>query len=297
MAIPEAQLEIWSHQGSVTQSAATYKTIRNALENPNANYHGRSYSIFLQGSYGNDTNIWAESDVDIVIMVDDVYFEDIVELSPAEREAYDSVTTTGSYQYNTFKQDVIDVLTDAFGDHVKVGSKAISIAANGGRRKADVLVAMEYRRYFNFKSLEDFSCVKGICFFTADGVKVVNYPKQHSENLTEKHQSTNQWLKPMVRVVKNLRGRLIDDGFLKAGEAPSYYIEGLLYNVPNDKFGGSLGNCFVNAINWIESEADKGNLVCANEQYYLLRSNAHECWEPADADKFLKAAINLWKSW
>ena len=32
MAIPEAQLDTWSKQGSVTQSQATYATVRNCLE-------------------------------------------------------------------------------------------------------------------------------------------------------------------------------------------------------------------------------------------------------------------------
>ena len=70
----------------------------------------------------------------------------------------------------------------------------------------------------------------------------------------------------MVRVLKNLRGKLVDDGRIKAGVSPSYYLEGLLYNVPSQKFAASFQGCFVNAINWIQDEADKSKLVCANEQ-------------------------------
>jgi hypothetical protein len=32
---------------------------------------------------------------------------------------------------------------------------------------------------------------------------------------------------------------MVDDGLIKAGVAPSYYIEGLLYNVPNEKLTSS----------------------------------------------------------
>jgi hypothetical protein len=55
MAIPESQLETWSHQGSVSQSAGTYATIKNALESADAKYTNRDFEVFLQGSYGNAT--------------------------------------------------------------------------------------------------------------------------------------------------------------------------------------------------------------------------------------------------
>jgi hypothetical protein len=51
MAIPEAQLETWSKQGSVTQSKATYGTVKAALETVDAPYAAKDYSVFLQGSY------------------------------------------------------------------------------------------------------------------------------------------------------------------------------------------------------------------------------------------------------
>lgn len=43
MAIPEAQLEIWSHQGSVVQSSATYQIIRNALQDSQSVYAGKNF--------------------------------------------------------------------------------------------------------------------------------------------------------------------------------------------------------------------------------------------------------------
>ena len=114
--------------------------------------------------------------------------------------------------------------------------------------------------------------------------------------MTTKHQGTDGWLKPMVRVLKNMRSKLVDKGRLQTGDAPSYYLEGLLYNVPSDKFGSSYGDSLCNAINWL-GETDKTKLLCANEQYYLLRSGSHVCWEPANCDKFLNAASDLWRTW
>ncbi len=89
---------------------------------------------------------------------------------------------------------------------------------------------------------------------------------------------------------------MVDDGYLKAGVAPSYYLEGLLYNVPNENFGGSYCHPFVNALNWILHDAKKEDLICANEQYYLLQDNSPVCWSPANAERFLAATVNYWKT-
>lgn len=297
MAIPESQLATWSHQGSITQSASTYNTIKSALEATGTAYASRSYKVYLQGSYGNDTNIYAESDVDVVIQLDDVYFSDLTNLSPEDKTAFDAAFIPASYSYDEYKKDVFNALRSKFGSDVVSGDKAILVEANGNRRKSDVIAAMQFRRYFSFKNNNNQRYEEGICFFNSNGERIVNYPKQHSANLTIKHKSTSQWLKPMVRILKNLRTKLINDGVIKNGLAPSYYIEGLMYNVPDGKFGKSYADSFINAMTWIQKEADKPNLVCANEQYYLLRDNEHTCWKKEDAEKFLNAAIGAWNNW
>ena len=47
---------------------------------PNAHYTDRNFQVFLQGSYGNDTNVLAESDVDVVIRYDGAFFHDVTAL-------------------------------------------------------------------------------------------------------------------------------------------------------------------------------------------------------------------------
>lgn len=297
MAIPETQLETWSHQGSVTQSSTTYNSIKSVLEAAGTPYSDQPYSVFLQGSYGNDTNIYAESDVDIVIKLDGCWQSDLEALTPEDKEAYKSAHVDATYTHVHLKRDVLKVLADAYGVDVQAGAKAIAIAARGSRRKADVIPAIQFRRYYKFKGSEDQSYDEGICFYNAAGERIANYPRQHSINLTRKHQGSSNRLKPMIRVLKNMRSKLVENGFIKAGIAPSYYLEGLLYNVPNEKFTTSFNDCFVNAINWLQQEANKSELVCANEQYYLLRDNTHTCWPKANCEAFLDSAIRLWKEW
>lgn len=296
MGIPELQLETWSHQGSIKQSSETYNTIKSALDVSDSTYAEKDCKIFLQGSYGNDTNIYAESDVDIVIKLNDCFLHDLNELSDPQKDAFQAAYSNATYTHANFKDDVLTVLTDRYGNDVSSGDKAIMIAANGGRRKADVIAAVQYRRYYRFSSISDQSYDEGICFYSKAGEKIANYPKFHSENLTTKHKNTDNWYKPMARVLKNLRGKLVEEKLIAGGVAPSYYLEGLLYNVPDDKFTTSFTDCFVNSINWIR-EADRSKFVCANEQYYLLREDSPVTWRASKCDEFLAAAVELWKQW
>ena len=297
MPIPESQLETWSHQGSITQSSSTYNSIKNVLEASSTPYAGKNFKVFLQGSYCNDTNIYAESDVDIVIRLDDCFFSDVDELLEDEKAAHKQGFKHATYTHVDFKRDVLSVLTTQYGTAAKAGDKAIAIDANGLRRKSDVIVAAQFRRYSKFRSSADSAYNEGICFFNAAGERIANYPKQHSANLTARHQASSKWLKPMARVFKNMRSRMVDDDLIKAGIAPSYYVEGLLYNVPNDKLTSSYQDCVVNTLNWYRQEAKKDDLVCANEQYYLLRDDSHTCWSQTNCDVFIESAITFWNEW
>lgn len=292
VAIPEAQLKIWSRQGSITQSKATYASIRNALQSAGAGYAGKDYQIFLQGSYANSTNIYRESDVDVAIRLDSTLCHGLEDLSEAEKQAHAAAFPVATYSYGQFKQDVIAVLRAHFGNAVTVGNKAIKIAGNGGRRDADVVVAIQFRRYNRFTSVFNPDYVEGICLFDAAGNQIVNYPKQHAANCTAKHQATSNRFKPLARVLKNMKVRMVDDGMIGAGVAPSYFIEGLLYNVPDNLFVTSRVNSFVNTLNYL-LKADRSKFVCANEQYYLLRDTP-VTWSSADCDQFLGALQNFW---
>jgi hypothetical protein len=298
MTIPLDQLETWSSQGAKVTSAATYATIKAALEDATTKYPDRNFKVFLQGSYGNDTNIYGESDVDVVIRHDGAFYDDIVERPADEQAAFHAAyPTKAKYVYKDFKEHVEQALRSNFGDSVKPGTKAITIEASGNRRKADVIVAFEFHRYYKFKSIYDENHATGMCFFLKDGTRVANYPDQHSENLTRKHQATSSKFKPMVRIFKNARSKMIEDGLIQKGSAPSYYVEGLLHNVPDDQFVGNYKDIFLNILNWLYKTPDRTNFECANGQYYLLRDNSHTCWPCADGANFINGAIKLWNNW
>ena len=297
MAVPESQLETWSHIGAIQQSKNTYATIKGALEDPNAAYHNRSYSTFLQGSYGNDTNIIADSDVDVVMRLDSVFYTDLDALSEEDKAAQNAAQSDADYGFKAWKGDVVTQLGKTFPSKVDPGKKAIFVEGEGNRRDADVLACVQLRKYLHFRTWDDSSYVEGICFWNSAGQRIENYPRQHSENCTKKHQATNNWFKPTVRILKNMRNRMIDDGYLADGVAPSYFLEGMLYNVPLNKFASTYEDTVVNALNWLISEADRSKLVCANEQFYLLNEASPVTWRAQKMQTFLDAAVNFWKEW
>jgi len=293
MTISESQLETWSKQGSVTQSRDTYGSIRTCLERSDAPYQGKDYAIFLQGSYGNDTNIYADSDVDVVIQLDSIYYRDLSALNESDKAAYSAYFSAATYSYAEFRAAVTSHLKRFYGPAIKPGKKAIFVEGSGNRRDADVLPAAQYRRYHRFRSSSDQSYSDGIVFWTTDGVEIVNYPKQHSANCTAKHQATGSWFKPMVRIVKNMRNAMIAVDYIKEGLAPSYFLEGMLYNVPTEKFGGSYQQTLVAILSWLR-ECDRTKLLCANEMYKLLHPTSPVTWRAESFEAFLSAAIRYW---
>ncbi len=293
MGIPEAQLDTWSNIGAKKTSKDTYATVKNCLDA--GSYGDQPFCSFLQGSYGNDTNIWKESDVDVVMEVLGNYYYDLSTLSVESKQRWEANHAAATYQFSQFKTDVLATLKGKFGNDVAPGTKAITIEANGNRRKADVLPCFKHKKITSYGPAGKTS-VEGIAFFKSDGTRVVNYPRLHSDNLTTKNQATSEWYTHVIRIFKNGRQKLIDDGVIAIGVAPSYYIEGLLYNVPTSNFGTSYNASVFNCLKYL-SEADRSHFRCANDQYPLLDGNADVTWSSANCTAFVNGFIEMWNQW
>lgn len=296
MAIPESQFDTWSKLGSVTQSRDTYATVKNTLDNSGSPYYLTNFESFLQGSYANDTNVYRDSDVDVVIRLDSTWYHDAYLLPANQYQAFERSYSSGaSFGLPEFKTQVRAWLQQKFNG-VTLGSKAIFISGSGSRRDCDVLVCAQFRYYYLFNSVNDEKFAEGIIFFLNDGTRIVNFPKLHSDNCTAKHKATSQWFKPTVRIYKNMRNHLVDSNVLKDGIAPSYFIEGMLWNVPDDRFGKTYAETFVATYNYVVN-ADRSTFKCANSIHPLLHDCSHVSWVPANCQAYLDALRNLWNNW
>jgi len=282
MPISEDQLETWAKQGQTGQFTSTYGTLEAVLNDSSSPYYLKDFKIFLQGSYKNDTNVYADSDVDIIIRFDEIFYTDLDQLPAEDKAIYNAQRSPGGYTLDEFKSSVFSWLTKKYGNDVKSGTKAIYVKGNGSRRDADVLVCAKLRRYYKFKGPYEESHVDGICFFLPDGTRIENFPEEHSNNCTSKHQATRQWFKPTVRVFKNLRNTLISINV----------IEGLMYNMPPEYFGGTKQANFIDVLNWL-IQADRSKFVCANAQFYLFGTSC-VTWRADKCTKFLNAAMMYW---
>jgi hypothetical protein len=294
--ITERQLETWASQGPTAQFTDTYNGIRNNLVDNGSPYPVANTDIFLQGSYKNNTNVYGDSDVDIVLFYSGAFYKDLSRLSPEDRQAYGYANAkVASYGYADLKRDATAYITRLYNG-VSVGKKALHIPGNNsGRRNADVLIAFEFRRYHEFKSWQSQRYDEGVSFFLADGSMIENFPKLHSMNCTAKHQNTKSYFKSMVRIFKNMRNTMTERGLISDGLAPSYFIECMLYNVPDDKFGGTYQQTWINCFNYIVT-ADPKKFVCANYMHWLIRDGSPTSWAPSNFNNFLAALKGFWES-
>lgn len=283
MTIPESQLETWSHQGAVTTAKATADSIKNALNSYADWPDGVDFEVYLQGSYKNNTNIRGDSDVDVVAQLNSTFYSNLSE----EQKKLLGISLA-SYGWSDFRVDALKVLKNYYGQsQITEGNKSIKIKANNGRLPADVVVCSQYRRY---KSVNNYDYIEGICFWTKnDDRRVINYPKVHYDNGVIKHQNSNKWYKPVVRLFKNSRGNISGDA------TPSYFLECMLYNVPSSKFGTNYQDTFCNVVNWL-NEVNLNNFVCQNEQLKLF-GLTQEQWDTNQAKAFIKNVISLWNNW
>lgn len=294
MGIPELQLERWSHQGAITTSKETYGTIKAALEDAEANYHWKDYEIYLQGSYGNDTNIYTESDVDIVIQLNSTFHSNKETLPPDQRELYQKDFEPASYHIGEFRKDVIDILSKHFGSYVEDGKRSVKVHSLGNRREADVVVCTEYRKYDYYLGRNFSRFVGGMRIYN-QGEEVINYPKLHSESLTSKQKGTGSRYKPLVRVLKNIKAKLVELEAIDEKTAPSYFLEGWLYNAPNELYVNNIGQRFVGVVNWL-LQADEKNFLMPHGMYGLFGDGSTQ-WNHQKYKTFRDALVVLWNNW
>jgi len=293
MAIPASQLETWGNQGAIATAQSTHLSLRNALAS-HAWPSGVAYEDFLQGSYRNHTNIRGDSDVDLVAQVTSVFWSN---LSHEEKLALGH--SDSSFTLSEFRLEVIRALTQYYGTNLvdTSGSKSVKILSASGRLPADLVVAGKYLYYENLRVRAE-----GIIFWTVPGgIEIINYPKPHFDNGAEKNSEnrTRGWFKHTVRVFKNARNRIVQSKPSLEDRFPSYFIECLLYNVPDTRFGGGEQTNFIDVVNWLSQALQGPNASSSTTQSGMqyLFGPASTQWSLPDAQLLASELTDLWDKW
>lgn len=212
---------------------------------------GRPYEIFGQGSRVNGTAIEQGSDIDLILMLKEPF--------------------AGGHGWEGFRDDVLVTLGRTYA--VRMGRRCLNVddADSLFGEMVDVLVATEFRLPVRG------GVEQGVFFLDQEGRPIVNFPRQHRRNGDAKDLRTGGRFKEVVRAVKRTKKRLITDG-----SAPSYLLECLLYNVPDEVYRVStVEEARRGALRWL-SRCELAGLPCQNGINRLFGPGPDQ-WPPAAA--------------
>jgi predicted nucleotidyltransferase len=232
MQLTEEQLISWSKPVSKTEDEKCQNAI-NIISEIIKNKFGNNIKIYLQGSYQNDTNVRRDSDVDIVVEYTKTFYPELDFLTDPQKEVFHSYTKDSDYTFSQFKLEVLQTLEGYFGkSYVKRKDKCIYVIGNSYRINADVVPCFTLKRYKDSYLVS----AEGIKFYSDSNIEITSYPKQHYNNGVSKNNNTNRMYKRMVRILKNIRNKLIETNTITDKLVSSFLIECLVYNAPTQLF-------------------------------------------------------------
>jgi hypothetical protein len=287
----ESTFQAWGQAPGVTEQTKcenAERAIRKAIDASSA-LSGRNIKVFAQGSYRNRTNAPGDSDVDICILCTDSIFFNLPNGMTADQFG---ITTPATYRFDAYKNDIGDALVNHFGaTSVRRGTKAFDIRENTYRVDSDAIATFEYRLY-----KEDGTYITGTSFIPDGGSTfTVNWPEQNYNNGVAKNDQTGRRFKAVVRILKQLRMDMSEAGDAVASKIPSYLLECLVWNVPNDRFGNeTLTEDVRRCIAWLwnntrtDDQCNEWGEI--NEMKYLFRP--WQPWTRDQANEFLQRAWN-----
>lgn len=271
MNVTDDRLALWARPLSETEDTKCTNA-REQVTSVMRNKFGNDVRVFIQGSYANRTNVRQDSDVDIVVVHTGFYFPDTSFLPKEQEQLYWSNFTSSTYTFDQFRREVHAVLSATFPLMIEPKEKCLKVRGNTNRVNADVVPAFEHHRLSSHTAIQH----TGIAFNTLSGEKVVSFPEQHYDNGVLKNDRTGRTYKQVVRILKNVRNALIENGTIDQKLVSSYFIECLVWNVSDDYFNGtSLRDITRNVIGKIWNDMREpsiaNNYAEISDLHWLLR--------------------------
>lgn len=297
MPISESQLITWTNSPSSTKSEHTYKEVQKALDLSQA-LKKHKFQVYQQGSYANSTNIKLDSDIDIVVQLNSTFIGDKSNLSLEEMMLYSNTFSKSDYGWNQFRTDVLQALKKYFNlSAVKEENKCIKLPGNQSRVNADIIPCIQHRIYNTFTRDNQKDFIDGMKFWTLNEKKeITNFPKVHLRNGEDKNAKhrTDQMYKHLVRIVKNIRRKLIENGEISPDLARSYFVECTIYNTPDPHFKGSYSQALQYTLNHILKECIPSQMRTVSHQHLLFGDEPWQ-WQVDKAGDFFSKVHNYYQ--
>ncbi|BAV98613.1 nucleotidyltransferase domain-containing protein [Lysobacter enzymogenes] len=244
--------------------------------------------VYAKGSYPNNTNVRADSDVDIAVECTEVEYWD--EAAPGAAGGGSGSPYVGGWTPDRLRAELLAALTRKFpGDVDSSGSTAILVQSSSARVDSDVVPCFTYRYYLS----PDSSRI-GTRIFRKDGGQIDNFPEQQLSLGRVKNLRTQYAYKKTVRILKRIENAMRTTGEFRA--LPSYFVECLTYNCPDSVFLAATWTDTVRGVLshvWESLQGDEpvheaSRWVEVNECFYLF--HPAQAWTRADGRDFAQAA-------
>ncbi|HKI83932.1 MAG TPA: nucleotidyltransferase [Candidatus Krumholzibacteria bacterium] len=286
----EDTLSDWTGPSSDSEQEKQERTermVRDAVDSHDA-FDECDLDIYAKGSYANNTNVRADSDVDIAVECTECVYWDT-----HEPGAYSGGSPyKGPWTPMRLRSELVAALRAKFGDQVDTsGNVAIQINSSTARVDADVVPCFTFHYHFSETNYRE-----GTKIFPIEGLGIVNYPAQQLEKGREKNVATGHAYKKAVRILKRIENAMAGDDYFR--ELPSYFVECLAYNWPNSLFNQPSWTALTRAglfHVWDSLQGDEPNEEAdrwleANDCFYLFHDGQE--WSRNDGREYAQAAWN-----
>ena len=253
----------------------------------------KDVSIYLQGCYACKTNTKFQSKIEVIVELNKTTEFDYDTMSYDDLKFRDDffVDFVHYFNVNRFKQVLANELKKILAVKPIIGATTILIPAFGSLNHAvDIFPCFKYK-FFNqnggsirCKLVYDQKLDEHFLMFT----------NLHTVNGNMKDDMTKGNFKRMVRLLKNLVA-ISEREDKNIHFVRGYYIECLLFNVPNEMYyavDGKLSSIFLKIINWLNF-ANLYDFVCQN-QILSLWGNADGFWNQHLARQFINDVIEFY---
>lgn len=211
-------------------------------------------TLLVQGSYANKTNIPSESDVDVAVILESTFITNYRVGVTDSNYGF----SEGTFSASALKDEVLKALNQYFGySGVERHDKSIKVVGNTYRVDADVVPAYRYRDYTNDFNDDVDNYIGGIEIRPDSGGRIINFPEQHIKLGIAKNRATKYNFKKCVRIIKNIREDMEQDGYSIPTNISSFGLESLLWNVDVSaytKYSSILRYTFDEVINYLKND-------------------------------------------
>ena len=281
MKYTENDLLNWSKRASDAEDTRM-KNSRSAVETALQNdplLDDSKIKIIDKGSSHNNTNVKLQADVDYSLVNENTFFCKL----PAGYTKEHFGLIDSSESFSLYKQSIINSVYRHFSpveiDNSK--DKCTTIKKNSSRVDIDVVPTFRYRLYYTDGSWEN-----GVAFYSDSDVLIVNFPEQHTKNGIEKNNNTGRKYKRIVRILKRLKTKMIEDGILVSDNITSFLIESLVWNVDDDIF--NQNGSYLEILRNVLVEIHDNTSEDWNEVSNMLRLfHADRKWTVSDVKTFI----------